>query len=986
MSKKLNSKLKAVVGFAFSLFLITSCTSISSHSAGSSSQSDKPISSNSSKPDSSKDNLSSSSKEDNPSSSSTGNEEEDDKPFERGESGPVLTGKPYPLEDIPNAPEAYGPVPSNSQMKYYDEGLSMFIHFGINTFTDAEWGDGTEDPNDFQPTDLDTDQWVRIAKENGFKRILFTAKHHDGFVNYPTKYTDHSIASSTWMDGKGDVLRSLIDSCEKYDVGAGIYLSPWDRNMPCYSTDIDPDYNDVYVDMIKEIFENYGNENQDNIVEFWLDGACGEPETRPTYDYARWWETIYGYNNDVVIKSEYGSTVHWIGDKECNLGWGGDQNWQTYNKEYLWGGFPDKYNKTTEFNKYLNNGVPYIEGKTGKEDANIWSVSEADISIRTTESGETGAWFYSPTDKTRSVENLIDIYFNSVGRGGVFLLNVPPTTAGQFEQCDIDALEEFNEILTNTFTNDKALNAEAIASSTRDDSGNFDASNLTDTDYDTYWALPDDQTSGTVTINFEQPTYMDVVELQEYIPLGQRIHDYKVEVLVGDTWLDYGSGTTIGYKRLVKGKPVTADAIRVTVDGNATPILNHIGVYKTDKRVEEEVEFTSPGTIEASKYSEKSGDVKEQTKGGISNLGSIKNGNAVKYSDILFNATPDTISFNYAGAGNPTDADTTVTVRLDEKDGPVIATVDLASTGSYYNYVTSPSFEISYDKEITGYHDLWLSFQGGAGSGENAGINFASFSLETANTINFEQSEVFEDNSTGKVELKVKRTNASDQSKLRIQTLDLTGLSGVNYQKLDSEITFAENETEKTIEIPLLDSQLENSYFDFKVQIADAENAYIGTKDEVVVNVMEENEAQNYRIGTSVTMSLKDIKVTGEQATDDEITSTTLSITGADAKGGGKTGTIKNGTGDGFTANGKKQIAHIFIENKGDTDVNIRYYLNTSKVSNDLNGVTLTIPSKSIADAYFSFTLEENSDVYSAFLLCTNIPDTDLVFTGYLFN
>ncbi len=284
MSKKLNSKLKAVVGFAFSLFLITSCTSISSHSAGSSSQSDKPISSNSSKPDSSKDNLSSSSKEDNTSSSSTGNEEEDDKPFERGESGPVLTGKPYPLEDIPNAPEAYGPVPSNSQMKYYDEGLSMFIHFGINTFTDAEWGDGTEDPNDFQPTDLDTDQWVRIAKENGFKRILFTAKHHDGFVNYPTKYTDHSIASSTWMDGKGDVLRSFIDSCEKYDVGAGIYLSPWDRNMPCYSTDIDPDYNDVYVDMIKEIFENYGNENQDNIVEFWLDGACGEPATRPTYD------------------------------------------------------------------------------------------------------------------------------------------------------------------------------------------------------------------------------------------------------------------------------------------------------------------------------------------------------------------------------------------------------------------------------------------------------------------------------------------------------------------------------------------------------------------------------------------------------------------------------------------------------------------------------------------------------------------------------
>ncbi len=985
MLTKANNRVKMSICLAFSLFFITSCTSTSSIKYNSSKGDDTPISSTTTKPDSSKDNLSSASKDNNSSSTSSSGGSEDDKPFERGESGPVLTGKPYALNDIPNAPEAYGPVPSNSQMKYYDEGLSMFIHFGINTFTDAEWGDGTEDPNDFQPTDLNTDQWVSVAKENGFKRILFTAKHHDGFVNYPTAYTDHSVASSSWLDGKGDVLRSFIDSCEKYDVGAGIYLSPWDRNMPCYSTDIAPDYNDVYVNMIKEIFDNYGNEELDNIVEFWLDGACGEPETRPTYDYAKWWETMYEYNEDIVIKSEYGSTVHWIGDKECNLGWGGDQNWQTYNKEYLWGGFPDKYNKTNDFNKYLNNGVPYIEGKTGKENANIWSVSEADISIRTTGSGETGAWFWSPTDKTRSVENLIDIYFNSVGRGGVFLLNVPPTTAGQFEQCDIDALEEFHEILTNTFTNDKALNAEVLSSSTRDESGNFDASNLTDTDYDTYWALPDDELSGTVTINFDQPTNMDVVELQEYIPLGQRIHNYKVEVQIGDTWMDYGSGTTIGYKRLVKGKPVTANAVKVTVDGYATPILNHIGVYKADKRIEEEVEFTSPGTIEANKFSKQSGSIKEQTKGGVANIGSIKNGNAVKYSDILFNATPDTISFNYAGAGNPTGADTKVTVRLDEKDGPVILTADLASTGSYYNFTTSPSYNIDYDEEITGYHDLWLSFEGKAGSGQNAGINLASFSLETINTINFEQDELFIDKTENKALLKVKRTNPSGQSTIKVQSIDQSGKGGVNYQKLDSEITFNDGETEKTIEIPLLNGDIETAYYDFKVQISDAENAYIGAKDEITINVIDEAKAQNYHIGTEVTMSINDIKVTGKQETAENKTSTTFNITGADEKGGGKTGTIKNGTDDGFKANGKKQIVHLFIKNKGDEEVNIRYYLNTSKVTDDLNGVTLTIPGKSTVDAYFSFTFEENNDVFGGILLCTNIPDTELVFTGYIF-
>lgn len=509
--------------------------------------------------------------------------------WEREEVGPILTGKAYRISGSAaeaDAPQPYGPVPSAAQMKYYKEELSMFIHFGINTFTNQEWGDGTEDENLFQPTDLDTDQWLEVASDLGFGRVILTSKHHDGFVLYPTEYTDHSVKSSSWKNGEGDVVKSFVDSCNKYGLGAGIYLSPWDRNMPSYNRDVDPDYNNTYVNMIKEIFDRYGNEDNSNIVEFWLDGACGSTDIRPTYDYSRWWNTLYGYNNEIIIKSEYGSNAHWIGTPNCNIGESGDQNWQTLNNAFLWAGFPDKQPSTSVFNAYLNNGTPYIEGETGQKDANIWSVSEADISIRTTSTGAVGAWFWSPEDITRSPENLAEIYFNSVGRGGVFLLNVPPTTEGKFEDCDIEALEGFRSILDNTFSANKALSANITASETRSDQPAFSADNLLDENYDTFWTTNDGSNSGTVTLTFDTPAYMDVVELQEYIPLGQRIHHFKVEVQVGSEWQTYYEGTTIGYKRLVKGAPLTVNAIRVTVDGYDVPILNHVGVYKADRRIQ----------------------------------------------------------------------------------------------------------------------------------------------------------------------------------------------------------------------------------------------------------------------------------------------------------------------------------------------------------------------------------------------------------------
>ena len=911
----------------------------------------------------------------------------DEEGFDRGDSGPVLTGEAYNVPQIAGMPAAYGPVPSASQMKYYEQGLSMFIHFGINTFTGAEWGDGTEDPKAFNPTDLDTDQWVQVAQEAGFGRIILTAKHHDGFVLYPTEYTDHSVASSDWQNGEGDVLREFFDSCEKYGMDAGIYLSPWDRNMPSYSVNVPPDYNDTYVGMVEEIFERYGNDDHSNIVEFWLDGACGEPETRPTYDYARWWETMYAYNPDIVIKSEYGSTVHWVGTYEADLGWGGDEAWQTYNKEYLWSGFPDKKPSTSAFNKYINNGVPYIEGKTGQENANIWSVSEADISIRTTASGETGAWFWDETDKTRTPENLADIYFRSVGRGGVFLLNVPPTNEGKFEQCDIDALTAFREILDNTFGTDKALGAKATASATRGNNDAFGASNLTDGDYDSYWTTDDGTNSGTVTVEFDQPTYMDVVELQEYIPLGQRINSFSVEVrLPNGTWMQYGDGTTVGYKRLVKGIPVTADAVRVTVetvDGDVAPLLNHIGVYKADSRIEEEVKFTAPGTIDAADYDGATGGAKAQTKGGYNNVGSIKESTVLTYNNVFFDGEPENISFFYAGNGNDTSKNTVVKVRIDDpSSGPVIATCVLAPTGSYYKFEQSEAFEIDSPEQFEGYHNVYLTFEENPSG--NAGINLSTITFGKSNTIALANAEIFADGTAGMATLTLVRSAATDTAvSATVRTRDGSGVAGKDYTAVDQTVTFAAGETEKTVQVPVNLPAGGAGLYDFTVEIADVSgSAYIGGVSAATVTVIDPAAKENFSIGTSISSNNSAVSASGIQSEKDGVTSTEITIKGSPTSGAGKILTIANGAGDGFAATGKKQVVCLNVTNNGSETVLIRYYVGAS--GNDLMGVTMEIGAGESIEAYFAVEANASSAVGSYILIGTNFGTVPLTVTGYV--
>ena len=913
-------------------------------------------------------------------------DDSDDEEFDRGESGPVLVGDPYEIPKTDNAPEPYGPVPSASQMKYYNEGLSMFIHFGVNTFTDSEWGDGTENEDVFAPEDLDTDQWIKTAKDMGFGRVLLTSKHHDGFVLYPTAYTDHSVANSSWMDGKGDVVKSFIDSCEKYGVGAGIYLSPWDRNMECFGNDAE--YNEVYVNMINEIFERYGNSDNSNIVEFWLDGAYGDDDTPPIYDYTRWWNTIYGHNKDIVIKSEWGSSVHWIGTHECDLGFYGDQNWQTYNKEYLWSGFPKK---PSGFNEYINNGVPYIEGKTGKENANIWSVSEADISIRTTGTGKTGAWFWSPTDVTRSAENLADIYFDSVGRGGVFLLNVPPTTEGKFEQYDIDALTEFREILDNTFgteneDKDKTTGAAVTADTTRESAaGSFDASNTTDDKYDTYWTTEDGDNSGTLTVEFDESVYMDVVELQEYIPLGQRIHSFDIDVRIGDQWIDFGEGTTIGYKRLVKGYPVTADAVRITVEGYDVPLINNIGVYKADSRIETEVEFTSPGTVSAGAFASSKLGAKVQTKGGIENVGSIKNGEVLSYEGVFFNGTPDSVSFEYAGTNNE-GAKTRIKITVDSPDGTVLADCEIEPTGSYYNFAVSEEFATQCEQNIVGTHTVYLTITGEAAN-DNAGINLASFTFTNNNTVNFDERDIYAEwTEDGKVTVNISRASAdlTDSVTVTLRTSDGSGKAGTDYTALSgSVVTFESGAKTASAEINI--NKPTDGLYDFEVMIEDVgAGAYIGSRSSVVVTVVNPDSWENFGIGESLTTSDSKNRVTadGDKQNNDGIDSTVITIKGGTSGGAGKILTIKNAADDGFAPTGQKQVVRITVSNGGDEAAMIRFYTGED---DDLNGVTLTIPAHGSVSGYYSVTEPVSQDpLTNAILICTNFGEVPLTITGYV--
>ena len=476
-----------------------------------------------------------------------------------------------PMQAQTEAPAPIAPLPSTHQVAWQQLETYAFIHFGPNTFGDREWGYGDAPLESFNPTRLDCEQWAQTLKAAGMKAVIITAKHHDGFCLWPTKYTDYSIRNTPYKEGKGDIVRELADACRKYGLKFGVYLSPWDRHQAFYGTDL---YREYFYAQLEELLTQYGD-----IFEIWFDGANGgdgyyggarETRTidrRTYYDFPRAYRMLEKYQPQAIIFSDGGPGCRWVGNEN---GYAGATNWSFLWKDKVYPGYPN-----------------YRELQYGHADGDAWIPAECDVSIRP-------GWFYHERedDKVKSVEHLVDLYYRSVGHNATMLLNMPVNKEGRIHPIDSARIIAFHNQITSELKHNLAQKASIKASQTRAKA--FAPAMLTDGNYDTYWSVADDCKEPSLTINFRGKTSINRLMLQEYIPLGQRVQQFVVTYKQGNEWLPIKLNeetSTIGYKRLLRFKAISTQALRITFKASRGPVgISEIGAYYAPNAQESYVE------------------------------------------------------------------------------------------------------------------------------------------------------------------------------------------------------------------------------------------------------------------------------------------------------------------------------------------------------------------------------------------------------------
>ncbi len=485
-------------------------------------------------------------------------------------------------------PAPYGPLPTKAQLEWHKMEYFSLVCYGLNTFTEEEWAYGDVDPGLFNPSDLNTDQWAKVTSESGMKGLILVAKHHDGFCLWPSKYTDYSVKATTWKNGQGDVLGDLAQSCKKYGLKLGVYLSPWDRNHAEYGR---PEYVQYFYNQLEELLTNYGD-----IFEFWIDGAnggtgyYGGAREKRSIDRTKYYgyETIFSivkkHHPNALIFSDVGPGCRWVGNES---GIGGETNWNTISTNGKYPGTPDpKYHKKLQ---------------QGEEGGSIWIPAEVNTTLLWPK-----AWYHKTGHQSRSLQNLMELYYTSVGRGSPLNLGIAIAPTGKISEQDTKTLLSFRQQLLREFETNLIKNSKLTTSNKRG-GPRFKATNCKDEDSQTYWATEDGVNEASIEIDLGKKTEFNRLRLEEFIALGQRINSFSLEAETNGKNQLICEGTTVGYKRLLKFEPVIAQKLRLKLKTNAPCVtLSEIGLYNAPKLVLEPVpnvdtkgnlEFISGGNV-----------------------------------------------------------------------------------------------------------------------------------------------------------------------------------------------------------------------------------------------------------------------------------------------------------------------------------------------------------------------------------------------------